>query len=412
MDVVYRRCCGLDVHKDSVSACVLVAEPTGRRRKELRRFGTMTRDLLELLDWLLELRVTHAAMESTGVYWKLVWNILEAHVEVLLANAQHIKVVPGRKTDTQDCEWIADLLQHGLLRGSFVPPEPIRDLRDLTRYRAILSQETTDVANRIQKVLEDANVKLGSVASDVLGVSGRAMLEAIVEGEQDPTHLAEMARHRLRKKIPELCVALEGRIRDHHRFLLKQLLDHLKFLEGKISEVERQVEKCMGPFEKAVTLCITIPGVDVVTAWSLVAETGADMAQFPSAQHLASWAGLCPGNNESAGKRKSGRTRKGSLWLRRALSQAAWAASRTKATYLAARYRRLAARRGAKRAIIAIAHNILLIAYYLLKTDRPYEDLGADYFDRLNAEGLKRYLVKRLERMGNQVVLIPTPATP
>ncbi len=412
MDVIYRRCCGLDVHKDSVSACVLVAEPPGRRRKELRRFGTMTRDLLELLDWLLELRVTHAAMESTGVYWKPVWNILEGHVEVLLANAQHIKVVPGRKTDTQDCEWIADLLQHGLLRGSFVPPEPVRDLRDLTRYRAILSQETTDVANRIQKVLEDANVKLGSVASDVLGVSGRAMLEAIVEGEQDPTRLAEMARHRLRKKIPELCVALEGRIRDHHRFLLKQLLDHLKFLESKISEVERQVEKCMGPFEKAVTLWITIPGVDVVTAWSLVAETGADMAQFPSAQHLASWAGLCPGNNESAGKRKSGKTRKGSLWLRRALSQAAWAASRTKATYLAARYRRLAARRGAKRAIIAIAHNILLIAYWLLQTGRPYQDLGADYFDRINAEGLKRYLVRRLERMGHQVVLTPAPATP
>jgi len=411
MDVIYRRCCGFDVHKDSVSACVLLAEPTGRRRKELRRFGTMTCDLLALLDWLLAMRVTQVAMESTGVYWKPVWNILEGHVEVLLANAQHIKVVPGRKTDTQDCEWIADLLQHGLLRGSFVPPEPIRDLRDLTRYRAILSQETSDVANRIQKVLEDANVKLGSVASDVLGVSGRAMLEAIVKGEQDSTRLAEMARHRLRKKIPELRVALEGRIRDHHRFLLKQLLDHLKFLEGKISEVERQIERCMAPFEKAVTLWITIPGVDVVTAWSLVAETGANMEQFPSAQHLASWAGLCPGNNESAGKRKSGKTRKGSLWLRRALSQAAWAAAHTKSTYLAARYRRLAARRGAKRAIIAMAHNILLIAYYLLRTDRPYQDLGADYFDRINAEGLKRYLVKRLERMGHQVVLMPTAAT-
>ncbi len=407
MDVIYRRCCGLDVHKDRVSACVLVAEATGRRRKELRRFGTMTRDLLELLDWLLAMRVTHVAMESTGVYWKPVWNILEGHVEVLLANAQHIKVVPGRKTDTQDCEWIADLLQQGLLRGSFVPPEPIRDLRDLTRYRAILSQETTDVANRIQKVLEDANVKLGSVASDVLGVSGRAMLEAIVEGEHDPTRLAQMARQRLRKKIPELRVALEGRVRDHHRFLLKQLLDHLKFLEEKIAEVERQIERCMVPFEKAVTLWITIPGVDVVTAWSLVAETGARMEQFPSAQHLASWAGLCPGNNESAGKRKSGKTRKGSLWLRRALSQAAWAAAHTKATYLAARYRRLAARRGAKRAIIAIAHNILVIAYWLLHTDRPYQDLGADYFDRINAEGLKRYLVKRLERMGHQVVLMP-----
>jgi transposase len=369
----------------------------------------MTRDLLALLDWLLALRVTYAAMESTGVYWKPVWDILEGPVEVLLANAQHIKVVPGRKTDTQDCEWIADPLQHGLLRGSFVPAEPIRDLRDLTRYRAILSQETSDVANRIQKVLEDANIKLGSVASDVLGVSGRATLEAFVKGEQDSTCLTEMA-HRLRKKIPELRLALEGRIRDHHRFLLKQLLDHLKFLEGKIREVEGQIEKRVEPLEKAGTLRTTIPGMDVVTAWSLVAETGANMEQFPSAQHLASWAGLCPGNNESAGKRKSGNTRKGSLWLRRALGQAAWAAAHTKVTYLAARYRQLAARRVAKRAIIAMAHNILLIAYHLLKADRPYQDLGADYFDRINAEGLKRYLVKRLQRLGHQVLLTPAAA--
>src|SRR2546426_4928973 len=405
MDVIYRRCCGLDVHKDSVSACVLVAEPPGRRRKELRRFGTMTRDLLELLDWLLELRVTHAAMESTGVYWKPVWNILEGHVEVLLANAQHIKVVPGRKTDTQDCEWIADLLQHGLLRGSFVPPEPVRDLRDLTRYRAILSQETTDVANRIQKVLEDANVKLGSVASDVLGVSGRAMLEAIVEGEQDPTRLAEMARHRLRKKIPELCVALEGRIRDHHRFLLKQLLDHLKFLESKISEVERRVEKCMGPFEKAVTLWITIPGVDVVTAWSLVAETGADMAQFPSAQHLASWAGLCPGNNESAGKRKSGKTRKGNRWLRAALTEAALAAIRTSNSAFTARYRRIMRHRGHKKAVLAVAHAMLVTAYHVLARQTTYQELGADYFDRRHGERVTRRAVQLLERQGYRVTL-------
>jgi transposase len=370
----------------------------------------MTGDLLQLLDWLLAMQVTHVPMESTGVYWKPVWNILEGHVEVLLANAQHIKVVPGRKTDTQDCEWIADLLQHGLLRGSFVPPEPIRDLRDLTRYRAIVSQETTDVANRMQKVLEDANVKLGSVASDVLGPSGRAMLEAIVKGEQDSTRLAGMARHRPRKKIPELRVALEGRIRDHPRFPLRQLLDRWKFLESKIREVEGQIEKCMVPFEKAVAPWTTIPGAEVVTAWSLVAETGARMEPFPSAQHLASWAGLCPGNNESTGKRKSGKTREGSLWLRRTLSQTTWAASRTKATYLAARYRQLDTRRGAKRAIIAVANNILLIAYYLLKSDRPYEDLGADYSDRTNAEGLKRYVVKKLERMGHRVVLAPAAA--
>jgi transposase len=286
----------------------------------------MTRDLLVLPDWRVELRVTHVAMESPGVYWKPVWNILAGHMEVLLVNAQHIKTVPGRKTDAQDCEWIADLPQHGLLRGSFVPPEPIRDLWELTRYQAILSQETTGVANRIQKVLEDANLKLGSVASDVLGVSGRARLEAIGAGEQDPGRLAEMARRRLRQKIPELRVALEGRVRDHHRFLLRQRLDHLKFLEQKSAEVEQQIEKCLGPFEKAVTLWITIPGVEAATAWSLVAETGANMEPFPSAQHVAAWAGLCPGKNESAGKRKSGKTRKGSLWLRCALSQVAWAA--------------------------------------------------------------------------------------
>jgi transposase len=337
-----------------------------------------------------------------------VWNILEGHVEVLLANAQHLKVVPGRKTDTQDCEWIADRLQHGLLRGSFVPPEPIRDLRDLTRDRAILSQETTHVANRIPKVLQDAKVKRGSVASDVLGVSGRAGLEAIVKGEQDSTPLTEMARHRLRKKIAQLRGALEGRIRDHQRFLLKQLLDHLKFLEGKLTEGEQKIERCMGPLEKAATLWTTIRGVDVVTAWSLGAGSGANLEQFPAAQHWASWAGRCPGNNQSAGKRKSGQTRKGSLGLRRTLRQAAWAASPTKATYLAARYRRLAARRGAKGAIMAIAHNILIIAYYLLKTDRPDQDLGADYFHRIHAEGLKRYLVKRLEPMGHRGLLTPS----
>lgn len=398
------------MHKESISACALLAASRGRKRKEVGTFGTMTAGLLALLDWLRALGVTHVAMESTGVYWKPVWNILEGHVQVLLVNAQHIKTVPGRKTDAKDCEWIADLLQHGLLRGSFVPPEPIRDLRDLTRYRAILSQETTDVANRVQKVLEDANIKLASVASDVLGVSGRAMLEAIVAGEEDAERLAEMARRRLRQKIPELRAALTGRIREHHRFLLRQLLDHLKFLERKIVEVEQRIERCRRPFERVIDLWTTIPGVDRCTAWSLVAETGADVQQFPSAQHLASWAGMCPGNQESAGKRKSGRTRKGNVWLRRALSQAAWAASHTKETYLAARYRRLAARRGAKRAIIAIGHNILLMAYYLLERNRAYKDLGSDYFDRINPEGLKRYLVNRLERLGHRVVLAPATA--
>jgi len=404
MEVIHEVCCGLDVHKKSVTACVRWA--AGRRR-QTRAFGTFTRELLELGDWLRACGVTHVAMESTGVYWKPVWNLLEGQFEVLLVNAQHIKAVPGRKTDQKDSEWIADLLQHGLLRASFVPPTPIRELRDLTRYRASLAQEINRIANRIQKVLEDANIKLASVATDTLGASGRAMLEAIIQGEQDSQHLAEMAHGKLRNKIPELQEALQGRVTAHHRFLLRELLDHLYFVESKMQRIEQEVAERLGPFQSEVARLCTIPGVDRVTAWGLLAEIGMSMKQFPDAQHLASWAGLCPGSHESAGKRKSGKIRKGSLWLRRCLCQGAWAVSTKKNNYLSALYRRLAVRRGSKRATIAVAHKLLVIAYYILRDGTCYSDLGADYFDRLNPEGLRRRLTKRLEGLGFKVTVEP-----
>jgi len=407
MEVLYACCCGLDVHKKSITACVLWAEGKGKTRKEKRRFGTFTRELLQLADWLRACGVTHVAMESTGVYWKPVWNILEGQFEVLLVNAQHIKAVPGRKSDQKDCEWIADLLQHGLLHGSFVPPKEMRELRDLTRYRVSLAQEENRIANRVQKVLEDANLKLASVASDPLGVSGRAILTAILAGEEDTERLAEMSKGILRKKIPDLRLALEGRVTEHHRFLLQELLDHQEFLEKKMAEVEAEIGKRMRPFEAEVERLDTIPGVDRVTAWSLVAEVGVRMEQFPSAGHLASWAGLCPGSFESAGKRLSGRTRKGSASLRRCLCQVGSVVSHLRDNYLSAQYRRLAARRGGKRAVLAVAHTVLVMAYHILKRKQNYQELGADYFDRLNADAIRRSLVRRLERLGHRVTLEP-----
>jgi len=407
MEVVYACCGGLDVHKKSITACVLWAEGKGKSRKEKRSFGTFTPDLLRLADWLAECGVTHVAMESTGVYWKPVWNILAEQFEVLLVNAQHIKAVPGRKTDQKDCEWIADLLQHGLLHGSFVPPRPTRELRDLTRYRVSLTQEINRIANRIQKVLEDANIKLASVATDALGASGRAMLEAMLAGEQDAARLAEMSKGLLRNKIPELKLALAGRVTEHHRFLLHQLYDHLRFTESKLSEIEQEIDRRMRPFQDEVTRLCTIPGVDRVTAWGLLAEIGLNMNQFPSSAQLASWACLCPGSFESAGKRLSGKMRKGNVSLRRCLSQAAWAISMTKNNYLSALYRRIAARRGAKRAVMAVAHALLGIAYYLLKRKENYRELGADHFDRLDINRIRRSLVRRLERLGHRVTLEP-----
>ncbi|HTV82392.1 MAG TPA: IS110 family transposase [Acidobacteriaceae bacterium] len=408
MQVVYARCAGLDVHQKTVSACVQVCEPDGKKRKQVKAFGSFTGDLLGLADWLREQGVTHVAMEATGVYWRPVWAVLEGQFEQLLVNPQHIKAVPGRKTDAKDCEWIADLLQHGLLKGSFVPPTPIQDLRDLTRYRVELRQSQSRVANRIQKLLEQANLKLSSVASNALGVSGRQMLEAIVTGEDKPEQLAQLARGKLKNKIPQLVQALEGRVRDHHRFLLAEFLEEWDWFQRRIERLEAEIDKQIGPFEQALALWQTMPGIDHVTACSLVAEIGVNMNQFPTAQHLASWAAICPGNHESAGKRKSGKTRDGNKWLRRTLCQAAWAVSRKKDCYLSSQFKRIAARRGPKRALMAVAHTMLVIGYHMLKTGRGYRELGGNYLEQINKDQLQRYFTKRLQKLGFKVTVEPS----
>jgi transposase len=373
--------------------------------KEVRSFGTMTHDLLVLGDWLRDQGVTHVAMEATGVYWKPLFNLLEERFTLVLANAQHIKQVPGRKTDVRDCEWIADLLRHGLLRASYVPDRPQRELRELTRYRTTLVRERAREVNRIQKTLEGANVKLGDVASDVLGTSGRAMLDAMVNGTTDATALADLARGRLRDKLDRLEQALSGRMGDHQRFLLAEQLRHLDSLDQRIDRVSAEIAERVRPFEALIERLDAIPGVGRRVAEVLVAEVGIDMSRFPSAAHLASWAGICPGNNESAGKRKSGRIRRGNPWVRMALVEAAHAAVRTKDTYLGAQFRRLAARRGAKKASIAVAHSILVIVYHLLQHDCPYADLGSNYFDEHDRQQVARRLVQRLEGLGYRVAL-------
>jgi transposase len=410
MEVVYGSCAGLDVHKETVAVCVARAGEGGRANKEIHTFGTMTRDLLELSDWLAERQVTHVAMESTGVFWKPIFNILEGRHEVLLVNARHIKQVPGRKTDVKDCEWIADLLRHGLLKASFVPDRPQRELRDLTRHRAQLVAERTRVANRMQKILEDANIKLASVATDVLGVSGRQIIQALLAGRQSPGQMADLARGRMRSKIDSLAAALEGHVTEHHRFMLGTLWDHLRFLDKAVDSLDARIEEQVRPFQMAIERLDSIPGVDRVTAQSLLAEIGQDMTRFPTADHLASWAGMCPGNNQSAGKRKSGRTPKANRWLKRCLSQAAWAASHTKNTYLSAQFRQIAKRRGKKRATIAVGRTILVIAYHLLAENSQYRELGGDYFDRLRPDRLREYYVRRLRQLGFQVELAETPA--
>jgi len=408
MEVVVERGCGLDVHKATVAACVWRREPGVH--KETQTFGTMTTDLLVLADWLKAHGVTHVAMESTGVYWQPVYNLLEADFEVLLVNAEHIKRVPGRKTDVTDCEWIAELLAHGLLQGSFIPPAPIRELRDLTRYRKSLIDERVREVNRLHKLLQGANLKLSSVASDVLGLSGRRMLDALLGGTSDPAVLAELARGKLRTKLPALRQALQGRFSAHHRVLLAHILAHLDFLDEAIEQLSAEVAARMAPFEDALGCLDTIPGVDRKAAEGTVAELGVDMSRFPTHRHLAAWTGLCPGNRETAGKRKPAKSRKGDVWFRRYAIEMALAASRTKGTYLNALYHRLVRRKGHKKAIVAVAHAIVVIMYHMLKHKVPYRDLGADYFDKLNSTQIQRHHVRRLESLGFKVILEPLEA--
>lgn len=408
MDRQIERCCGLDVHKDTIAACVRIGGTPGKRAlQHVQTFGTTAADLLLLRDWLEAHAVTHVAMESTGVYWKPVFYALESAFTCLLVNAAHIKQVPGRKTDAQDCAWIAQLLEHGLLRGSFVPPAPIRELRDLTRYRKALIQDRTRVVNRLHKALEDAGIKLASVASDVLGISGRAMLEALVEGTTDPTVLAELARGRLRGKLPALRQALTGRFRDHHAFLVGQLLAHLDYLDEAIGILSGQIETVIAPFAEPLTRLDSIPGINRRTAEVIIAEIGVDMTAFPRAGHLASWAALCPGNNESAGKHKSGRTRKGNRWLRTALIEAAAGASRAKNSALQARFRRVLRQRGPKKAVVAVAHALLRAAYHVLADGVVYQELGGDYYDRQQSQRVTRRAIRLLERQGYRVSLDP-----
>lgn len=403
MEAIFRCCAGLDVHSKTVTACVRRIDDQGKIHAEVRTFGTMTRDLLSLCDWLTAEGVSHVAMESTGVFWKPVYNILEEQFQILLVNARHVKNVPGRKTDVKDCEWIAQLLQCGLLRGSFIPPRPQRDLRDLTRMRVQLTRDMSKVANRIHKVLEDTNIKLGVVATDILGVSGRKMIQALIDGETDTVKMANMARGRLREKIPLLEQALVGKITEHHQFMLKALMDQLIYLESQIERLNQRIEEASRPFEEAISALIPIPGYERTSAQNVIAEIGPDMNQFPTDDHLCSWAKICPGNNESAGKRKSGNTGHGNRWLRSILVQVAWAASHKKNSYFQAQYRRLAGRRGKKKSIVAVAHSILTVTYYILKLKTSYKDLGGDYFDRLSRDRIRRYHVKRLQDLGFKV---------
>jgi transposase len=409
MDTLFARVAGLDVHLKSIQCAVRLCQASGNVRREIRSFGTMTRDLRTLADYLQLLGVSHVALEATGVLWKPVWNILEGRFTLLLVNPRHLKKVPGRKTDVSDAEWIAQLLQHGLLRGSFVPPRTIRNLRDRTRHRAQLAGEHTRVANRIHKLLEDANIKLGTVASDVLGKSGRAMLRALLRGETDTEKLAELALGALRKKIPQLKLALEGHCTEHHRYLLERLLSHLNYLEGQSDRFDGRIVQRLSELlpDEAVARLDRIPGVNRTTIENVLAEIGVEMTIFPDEHHLASWCGICPGNEESGGRRLRSRTRKGNRWLRRALAEAAWAASHVKGSYLQAQFRRLAARRGKKRALLAVGHTLLVIIYHVLRYGVEYNELGSDYFDRLEPERLRRYLVRRLQRLGYEVTLSP-----
>jgi transposase len=403
MEVLHRKCAGLDVHKDSVVACARTM--TGHKvTREVETFGTTTRELLRLVEWLEKHEITITVMEATGVYWRPVWHILEGHGELVLANAHEVRNVPGRKTDVNDAMWLADLVACGLVRSSFVPPEPIQDLRDLTRTRKQLTREIVGHTQRIQKVLETCNIKLSSVASDVLGVSGRAILRAIIKGESDPVKLAELARGTLRAKRGRLVEALLGKVRDHHRFLLEQHLGLIETIERAVAKIEAEVDTALAPFHDAVERLQTIPGVGLTAARTIIAEIGPDMSRFPTAGHLRSWAGLCPRMDESAGKRRNTRIRKGAQWLKPVLIQCAWSAIRS-AGYLKSQFLRLKARRGPKKAIVAVAASILGAVYAILKDGQVYRDLGADHFTRNDRMRTVTKLTNRLRQLGYEVEL-------
>jgi transposase len=409
MDVIVERPGALDVHKAQVTACVRVPDAQGARVQHLAEFKTTVRGLLALRDWLKAHRVTQVTMEATGCYWKPIWHVLEDDFELLLVNARHVKQVPGRKTDVKDAEWLCRLAEAGLLRSSFVPPKPIRTLRNLTRYRKAQIAERQREANRLHKILEDTGIKLDCVATDILGKSGRAMLDALCRGTTNPEVLADLAVGKLRKKLPALGEALEGRFSSEHALVVSAILAHIDFLDGQIDRLSDAIGEQIVPFEKAVELLCTIPGVKQRTAEVIIAEIGTDMSVFPTAGHLVSWAGLCPGHDESAGKRRSGRTRKGSKWLRIALLESALAATHSKDSYLAAQYRRLKARRGHGRASIAVCHSILAAAWHMLQTGEVYCDAGGDYFTRLDPERQTRRLVRQLEALGHHVNLETLP---
>ena len=408
MRIEYERCCGLDVHKKTVVACLLVSDGKGGRQKQTRTFSTMTTEILALADWLTQASCTHVAMESTGVYWQPIYNLLEGLFTVLVVNAQHLKAVPGRKTDVLDAEWIAELLRHGLLRGSFIPSAAQRAVRELTRYRATLVAERVRHVERLHKVLEGTNIKLAAVATDIVGVSGRRILQALLAGVTDPGQWAELAKGRLRAKRAELEQALRGRIQVHQAFLIAELLEHVDHLDEALARVSQEVAERLRPFDEDIARLDTIPGINRRVAEDILAEIGTDMSRFASARHLASWAGMCPGNNESGGKRKSGQTRHGSPWLRKALIEAAHAAARCKHGYLTAQYHRLAARRGKKKAVVAVGHTLLVIVYHVLMRHEEYHELGGNYFDERDKQAVTRRLVQRLEKLGYEVSLQPT----
>lgn len=406
MEVLFKHCAGLDVHKRIIVACVFLSSGEGRQRVT-KRFGATLRDLQAMHAWLRGMGVTHVAMESTGVYWKPVFNVLDGDFEVWIVNARDMKQVPGRKTDVCDAEWICQLMTYGLLKRSFIPDVPQRELRDLTRYRRRLVEERTATSNRLEKILEDSNIKLAAVVSRLQGVSARAMIAALIAGETDAAQIADLAKGSLRGKVPELQAALEGQVRDHHRFMWRELLSQLDEINERIAVVNERIAACTAPYEALIQRLCTIPGINRVNAEVILAEIGPDVSHFLTAQHLASWACLCPGNNISANKRRSGKTRRGQNWLRPALVQAAWAASHTE-SYLAAQFHRLRARRGDKRAAVAVAHSILIVVYHLLANpEAVYTDLGADYFTKRNAEKEQRRAVRKLETLGYSVTLSP-----